>query len=144
MNLKLGLDIGVASVGWGIIDENYKIIDSGVRLFSERSADDNVVRRSNRSTRRRIRRLQHRLERMRNFLFEIFKIETLNNEKYNIYEVRCRGLEQKLSKDEIIRAILHLTKRRGTHFLTAEDFIELNNEKSTESILQEQEEKLSV
>ena len=143
MKLKLGLDIGVASVGWGIIDENYEIIDSGVRLFSERSADDNVVRRTSRSTRRRIRRLQHRLERMRNFLLEIFRIKKLNSEEYNIYEVRCRGLEQKLSKDEIIRAILHLTKRRGTHFLTAEDFIELNNEKSTESILQEQEEKLA-
>ena len=143
MKLKLGLDIGVASVGWGIIDENYEIIDSGVRLFSERSADDNVVRRTSRSTRRRIRRLQHRLERMRNFLLEIFGIKKLNSEEYNIYEVRCRGLEQKLSKDEIIRAILHLTKRRGTHFLTAEDFIELNNEKSTESILQEQEEKLA-
>ena len=35
MELKLGLDIGVASVGWGIIDENYNVIDSGVRLFQK-------------------------------------------------------------------------------------------------------------
>lgn len=56
--LKLGLDIGVASVGWGIIDDNYNIIDCGVRLFSENSAEGNSTRRTMRSGRRRLRRLQ--------------------------------------------------------------------------------------
>lgn len=56
MELKLGLDIGVASVGWGIIDENYNVINSGVRLFSEGSAEENLTRRTMRSSRRRIRR----------------------------------------------------------------------------------------
>lgn len=56
MILKLGLDIGVASVGWGIIDENYNIIDSGVRIFPENTAKKNEDRRSMRSSRRRIRR----------------------------------------------------------------------------------------
>ena len=46
MELKLGLDIGVASVGWGIIDENYNVIDSGVRLFPEGSAEENLTRRT--------------------------------------------------------------------------------------------------
>lgn len=37
MELKLGLDIGIASVGWGIIDENYDVKNCGVRLFTERT-----------------------------------------------------------------------------------------------------------
>lgn len=49
MELKLGLDIGVASVGWGIIDENYNVIDSGVRLFPEGSAEENLTRRTMRT-----------------------------------------------------------------------------------------------
>lgn len=40
MGLILGLDLGIASVVYGIIDENYNIIDYGVRLFDE--ADVNI------------------------------------------------------------------------------------------------------
>lgn len=29
----LGLDIGIASIGFGIIDDDFNIIDTGVRLF---------------------------------------------------------------------------------------------------------------
>ena len=35
MGYILGLDIGVASVGYAIIDENYNVLISGVRLFRE-------------------------------------------------------------------------------------------------------------
>ena len=142
MTLKLGLDIGVASVGWGIIDENYNIIDSGVRLFSENCANGNVTRRTMRSARRRLRRLHHRLHRM-----EIVLGRTLAIEKPsyvgNVYEIRCRGLQEQISKEEFFAAVMHLTKRRGTHFMTAEDFTKTEGEnKSTEEILQEQEDKL--
>ena len=35
----LGLDIGITSVGWGIIDlETGEVIDYGVRLFKESDA----------------------------------------------------------------------------------------------------------
>lgn len=97
MNFKLGLDLGVASVGWGIIDENYNIIDSGVRLFSEASAKENVKRREMRSSRRRVRRVRHRLDRMGLLLSEILEID-LPEPFGNIYEIRCRGLKEKLKK----------------------------------------------
>jgi CRISPR-associated endonuclease Csn1 len=142
MNLKLGLDIGVASVGWGIIDENYTVIDSGVRLFTESSADSNAIRRSMRSSRRRLRRLQHRLHRLEKILCRALEIEKPSFAG-NVYEIRCRGLQEKLTKEELFVAIMHLGKRRGTHFLTAEDFIEPDQGgKSTEEILREQEKKL--
>ncbi|EXJ22516.1 hypothetical protein ADIAL_2102 [Alkalibacterium sp. AK22] len=42
-NLVLGLDIGVSSVGWGIINkETNEIIDAGVRLFEEATRNANV------------------------------------------------------------------------------------------------------
>jgi CRISPR-associated endonuclease Csn1 len=141
MKLKFGLDIGVASVGWGIIDENYHVIDCGVRLFSENSAKENETRRTMRSSRRRLRRLQHRLQRMEKVLINVLGVEK-PSEVGNIYEIRCRGLQQRLTKEELFAAIMHLAKRRGTHFLTAEDFNKVGEEKTTEEILQEQAEKL--
>lgn len=142
MIVKLGLDIGVASVGWGIIDDQYNILDCGVRLFSENSADGNGTRRTMRSSRRRLRRLQHRLQRMEIVLGRALAIE---KPLYagNVYEIRCRGLQEELTKEELFVAVMHLAKRRGTHFLTAEDFERTESEsKSTEEILQEQEGKL--
>lgn len=35
MKYFLGLDIGITSVGWGVIDKNNNIIKCGVRLFDE-------------------------------------------------------------------------------------------------------------
>lgn len=41
MGYILGLDLGITSVGFGIIEEDtYKIIKYGVRLFDEGTADN--------------------------------------------------------------------------------------------------------
>lgn len=159
MELKLGLDIGTGSVGWGIIDENYDVKNCGVRLFTERThahnnyTPNNEDRRTARSGRRRIRRRQHRLLRMGRLLAEALGID-LPEPIGNIYEIRCRGLQEKLSKEELFLAIMHLTKRRGIHYLTPDDIKdeEENNtkkksadkEKSTEEILAEQKEYLQT
>ena len=45
MGYILGLDIGIASVGYAIIDENYNVLISGVRLFREGTAEENTGRR---------------------------------------------------------------------------------------------------
>lgn len=121
MKLKLGLDIGIASVGWGIIDENYDVKNSGVRLFSECSPAENEVRRTMRGQRRRLRRRQHRLLRMGKCLSEILNMD-YPEPVGNVYEIRCRGIREKITKAELFLAIMHLAKFRGTHFLTAEDF----------------------
>ena len=144
MLLKLGLDIGVASVGWGIIDENYNIIDSGVRIFPENTAKQNEMRRSMRSSRRRIRRKSFRLFRMKQALKRAFKINPTEKCE-NIYEIRCRGLQEKLTPAELFAAILHLTKRRGTHYLTAEDFeAQGEDDISTEEELRQKAEQLKA
>ena len=53
MGYTLGLDIGIASVGFGLIDNvDGKILESGVRLFSSADPDNNQTRRSSRQARR--------------------------------------------------------------------------------------------
>ena len=53
----LGLDVGIASVGWCIIDtEHNRVVDMGVRLFDSADVSNNVARREARSSRRVIRR----------------------------------------------------------------------------------------
>lgn len=55
MNNKyvLGLDIGVTSCGYGVIDlETGRFVDYGVRLFEEGKAKNNKNRREARSSRR--------------------------------------------------------------------------------------------
>ena len=45
--LVLGLDIGITSVGYGVIDiDKNEFVDYGVRLFKEGTATNNEERRS--------------------------------------------------------------------------------------------------
>ncbi|AMG97526.1 MULTISPECIES: hypothetical protein [Staphylococcus] len=62
----LGLDIGITSVGYGIIEyETRDVIDAGVRLFKEANVENNEGRRSKRGARRLKRRRRHRLQRVK-------------------------------------------------------------------------------
>ena len=70
-NYILGLDIGITSVGYGVIDYKTRdVIDAGVRLFKEANVENNEGRRSKRSTRRLKRRRRHRLQRVKKLLFD--------------------------------------------------------------------------
>ena len=69
--LVLGLDIGITSVGYGIIDiENNLFVDYGVRLFKEGTAADNEKRRNARGRRRLTRRKANRIGDMQKLLKE--------------------------------------------------------------------------
>lgn len=76
----LGLDIGTGSVGWAVTNTNYEILKShgkamwGVRLFD--SAETAEVRRSARTSRRRLARRNWRIELLQSiFAEEISKID---------------------------------------------------------------------
>ncbi len=59
----LGLDIGIASVGYAVIDEETEdIIEAGVRLFESGDASKNIDRRGFRGIKRNLRRKKHRLD----------------------------------------------------------------------------------
>ncbi len=144
----LGLDIGIASVGWGLIDQDSgEVIDAGVRLFSEAANDGNLMRRTMRSSRRRIRRRRHRLDRMADLLERIglLKDSELRPNIIDVYELRCKGLREQLKPEELVAAILHLTKRRGIDLDIPEDEESLpKGEQSTKSIIQKKRELLKT
>lgn len=146
MSYILGLDIGIASVGYGIIDKEKKeIVDAGVRIFKEGNKDDNANgRRPKRGARRLKRRKKHRIERVQDLLREY---DILTEEKIptstNPYEIRVRGLSERLTPDELVIALLHLTKRRGIHNVdVVDDEKTSDNELSTKAQIQKNNKEL--
>lgn len=122
MGRILGLDIGIASVGWGLIDsDTNKIVNMGVRLFDSADANNNVARREARGARRNLRRKKYRLKCIDELLTEnnFFCCE---NMEFDPYQLRVKGLSEKLEPNEIYSALYHLAKRRGISYLDeAED-----------------------
>lgn len=128
LNYRIGLDIGIASVGWAVLendshDEPFRIIDLGVRIFD---APDNsgellsAKRREARSTRRRTRRRGHRLERIKKLfetegLIDIEEFETRYKKAGlpDVYRLRYEGLDRVLTDDELAQVLLHIAKHRG-------------------------------
>lgn len=130
LNYRIGLDIGIASVGWAVLennthDEPFRIIDLGVRIFDtaeqpKTGASLALPRREARSARRRLRRRGHRLERIK----KLFEAEGLINiEEFearykktglpDVYKLRYEGLDKRLTNDELAQVLLHIAKHRG-------------------------------
>ena len=83
--INIGFDIGTTSVGWSILDNDWNIIDMGVRLFDDpANAKDgkleNEKRRSSRTQRRRIRRIRTRKDIFTNFLIDAPFINQINKQ----------------------------------------------------------------
>lgn len=125
----LGLDIGIASIGWAALalddyDEPYRIIDLNSRIFSkaENPKDGSSLaapRRNARSMRRRLRRRRHRLDRVRALLVRAGVLGRDELDKLydrpvsDIYEIRYAGLHRRLTPEEWSRILLYFTKHRG-------------------------------
>lgn len=119
----LGLDIGIASVGVGIIEaDTGEVVHASSRIFPAANADNNLDRRENRSGRRLYRRKKHRVKRVRD-LFDKYEISTeFNNLNLNPYELRVKGLTEVLSNEELFAVLRNIIKHRGISYLDdAED-----------------------
>lgn len=113
-NYVLGLDIGIASVGWGIIDlDSGEVVDAGVRLFKEGTAENNENRRSFRTGRRLIRRKKNRIKDLRELLEKNNIISSNFIPLNDPYDIRVKGLTNNLSNEELATALLHIVKNRG-------------------------------
>ena len=87
MKYRIGLDIGIASIGWSVImtdveGEPVRIIDLGTRIFdtAENPKDGSSLslpRRQARGLRRIIRRREHRVERVKSLIKRTFGKEIL-------------------------------------------------------------------
>ena len=131
MKYRLGLDIGITSIGWAVLEhdddeEPFRIADLGVRIFkaAENAKDGSALalpRREARSSRRRLRRHRHRLERIK-LLLEKIKLISIaeldivyhdSQKLTDIYELRQAGLDRLLNPEEWARVLIHLAQRRG-------------------------------
>ncbi len=127
MGLHVGLDIGIASVGWCVIDpEVERIVAAGVRVFEEAENRKNgaslaLPRRLARSARRRLRRRRLRMQRLRQLIVEhgvvsaaeLQAVFVPQNGSKNPYELRVDGLDRRLTAEEWARVLSQLCKRRG-------------------------------
>lgn len=118
--LVLGLDIGIASVGAGILKKDTgEIIHANSRLFPAATADNNVVRRGSRKARRLTRRKRHRAIRLHD-LFENYGLLTDFSKvsiNLNPYKLRVEGMDIQLTTEELFIALKNIIKRRGISYL---------------------------
>lgn len=130
LNYRIGLDIGITSVGWAVLengmeDEPRRIVDLGVRIFEAAEIPKTgeslaAPRRNARTTRRRLRRRRHRLDRIK-WLFEKEGIINIDEfmKRYEavnlpcVYQLRYEALERRLTNDELAQVLLHIAKHRG-------------------------------
>src|SRR5690554_1164860 len=101
MKYFLGLDIGITSVGWGVIDKNNNIIKCGVRLFDEADQKNNADRRAFRGSRRLIRRRKLRIDDVKSLLMEKGLINNKFKPFKDPYKLRKKGLTEKLTDKEL-------------------------------------------
>lgn len=144
--LVAGLDIGVTSIGYGVIDiDSGEFVDYGVRLFEEGRVENNEKRRSARGRRRLLRRRKTRLD----DLIKILKDNGIMSDSYkpmdNVYEIRKKGLNEKLTNDELTAALLHIAKHRGSSLNVIEDDdAKANDVEKTKAVLSENGKRLST
>ena len=125
---RLGLDLGTNSIGWAMLalnenNEPDKILDAGVRIFSDGRVPKTgeplaVTRRIARGARRRRDRYLSRRKALMNYLIQIGlmpenELERKKLELLNPYQLRSEALERQLLPQELARAIFHLNQRRG-------------------------------
>jgi CRISPR-associated endonuclease Csn1 len=127
----LGLDIGIASVGWAVLGENH-IIDLGVRCFDRAETADrgeslNLARRSARLSRNRLRHRAWRLTKLARLLKREGLIADVNLLKQSpqkgtptvrTWQLRVDALDRKLNTEEWARVNYHLCKHRGFHWMS--------------------------
>ena len=127
-NIRLALDIGTNSIGWAVYKLNKQkkpisIAGTGVRIFSSGRKDKdyttlNATRRQKRLQRRqRDRYLQRRtylLYLLKKYgLFPEDKVFGKNLQALNPYELRAKGLDEKLDIHHFGRALFHINQKRG-------------------------------
>ncbi|MBI4938658.1 MAG: type II CRISPR RNA-guided endonuclease Cas9 [Nitrosomonadales bacterium] len=131
-NFTLGLDLGTNSIGWALVDfddnqQPKELIACGSRIFQEAveaktGTPKNHARRAARAARKLVARRKQRRTKLLNLLIrhgllpqDDAKRNTLllDNQANNPYQLRKRGLDEKLEPFAFGRALYHLAHRRG-------------------------------
>ncbi|MCB1960165.1 MAG: type II CRISPR RNA-guided endonuclease Cas9 [Rhodocyclaceae bacterium] len=124
----IGLDIGIASVGWCVLGESH-IIDLGVRAFDKAETAKegeslNLARRNARLMRRRLFRRAWRLKKLARLLkneglvADTKAFQPEHTFTRPLWQLRVDGLDRRLNDEEWARVIYHLCKHRGFHWIS--------------------------
>ncbi len=133
----LGLDIGIASVGWAVVNYDKedatqnKIIKSGVRIFTqaEHPKDGSSLampRRLARGARRTLKRKRQRMKAIKRLFMNVFSLshedlfvgeidETIYSKqgRLDVWQLRAEAINRALTSEEFARVLTHIAKRRG-------------------------------
>jgi CRISPR-associated endonuclease Csn1 len=126
--LTIGLDIGIASVGWAVLAPD-RIVALGVRAFdkaeNEKGEPLNLARRMARTARTRLERRALRLKRLRRLLRDAGVVPSANSKIFatpprsrddpinDPWHLRAQALDRRLAPEEWARVLYHLVKHRG-------------------------------
>lgn len=128
MAYRLGLDMGATSIGWALLVTDSKgeitgVEDMGVRIFSDgRDAKSHeplaVTRRDARGARRRLDRRKQRVNILIKNLIQCGFLSKDEQERQDLkgldpYALRAKGLDEKLTKEEVSRILIAMARRRG-------------------------------
>ncbi len=142
MKKILGLDIGVSSIGWAILEEDSKgakrIINLGTRIIplstedkDEFSTGNAVSKNQKRTLRRTQRKGYDRYQLRRSFLKEeLSKLSMLPHETLirlnpiELYGLRNKAVKEKITLQELGRVLLHLNQKRGYKSSRKEEIVD--------------------
>lgn len=127
MRYVLGLDIGISSVGWAVLNLDRRRIEAlGTRAFNAAEEPKTKAplaepRRVARGTRRRLRRRAGRLRRAKELFlkYNLLTEDRLDSAfvtsygKPDPWQLRAEGLDRILTGEEFARALFHIARRRG-------------------------------
>ncbi len=136
MRRILGLDLGTTSIGWAFvnesesIDEKSSILKTGVRVIPLSTDEQQDFKKGNsitinadRTLKRGARRNLQRYKQRRKSILQIFKkINFLDEIKFlsedghsthSTYEIRAKAPFQKIAKEDFVRVLLMINKKRG-------------------------------
>ena len=141
--LTFGFDIGIASVGWAVLNES-RVVALGVRAFDKaetaKEGDSlNLVRRSARLMRRRLRRRAWRLTRLGRLLKRVGLLEDADYFKTqpsytdSAWELRVAALSRLLTPVEWARVLHHLCKHRGFYWVSRAEAAKAEGDAAGES-----------
>ena len=120
MQRIFSFDIGIASIGWAILDMNEShgtLMDAGVYTFPKGEHPKNgsslaLPRREARSSRRRIQRRRQRINNIK-VLLSKYGYKKASNVTHCVWRLRYEALERKLTNEEFAIILLYFAKKRG-------------------------------
>lgn len=123
--ISLGLDIGVSSVGFSILDiDSGRVLELGSRLFNAKVSEENQTRRGMRGSRRLLNRNKQRREDTGKLFSKYGLIDSFDKDRFydifnqnsNPYELRVKGLSEQLTKTQLAESLYQIVKRRGISY----------------------------